>query len=143
MALRVLFDTNVILDVLLRREPWRSDSRTAWNAHVDGLAEAYVAAISFTNLFFVLRRLTGTENARLAVRACLSTFPVVAVDREVLLIADALHGVDFEDNVQIACARILHLDAIVTRDAAGFEGTSITVLMPAELLEQLPRRNQE
>jgi hypothetical protein len=48
-----------------------------------------------------------------------------------------LPGNDFEDNVQIACAVIAGLDAIVTRDPKGFAGSPVLVLTPAELLARL------
>lgn len=143
MASRILFDTNVLLDVLLRREPWVEQSSKAWNAHTAGLVEGYVTAVGFTNLFYVLRKLAGVDRARQAVRGCLATFQVASVDRDVLLAADSLPGADFEDNVQIACAQVLGLDAIVSRDTSGFSEAPILILTPAELLDNMPRRNQE
>lgn len=142
MVSRILFDTNVLLDVLLRREPWLEASSRAWDAHASGLVEGYVAAVSFTDLFYVLSKLSGRDSARKAIRACLATFAVAAVDREVLLIADALPGEDFEDNVQAACAQALGLDAIVSRDTSGFSAAMVPVLTPAELLDNIPRSNQ-
>ena len=51
--------------------------------------------------------------------------------------ADALPGSDFEDNLQIACARLAGVDAIVTRDAAGFRSTGIPALTPAEVVARI------
>lgn len=142
MASRILFDTNVLLDGLLRREPWLEASSRAWDAHTSGLIEGFVAAVSFTDLFYVLSKLSGRDNARKAVRACLATFSVAAVDREVLLLADAQPGEDLEDNVQAACALALGLDASVSRDTSGFSEATVPVLSPVQLLENLPRSNQ-
>jgi hypothetical protein len=65
---------------------------------------------------------------------------VVAVNHQVLRDADALPGNDFEDNVCISCAVSAGMQAIVTRDPAGFIHSSIPVLTPAQLLAQLAQQ---
>jgi hypothetical protein len=68
----------------------------------------------------------------------LSAFEISTVDRQTLEQATALPGNDFEDNVQIACALIDGLDAIVTRNPGDFAAATIPVLTAAELLLQIP-----
>lgn len=77
------------------------------------------------------------DAARGAVRLCLDTFAICAVDRLSLEQAIYLPGGDFEDNLQVVCATLAGLDAIITRDKDGFQGSTITVLTPTELLAQL------
>ena len=77
------------------------------------------------------------ETARAAVCICLEAFEVCAVDLQALEHAEALPGSDFEDNLQIACASLAGLDAILTRDKDGFRAAAMPVLTPAELLAQL------
>ena len=71
------------------------------------------------------------------VRTCLEGFEICTVDRQALEQAEALPGNDFEDNLQIACANITGIDAIVTRDKDGFNSATVPVWTPAELLTQL------
>jgi predicted nucleic acid-binding protein len=78
----------------------------------------------------------GVEEAFKAVRLCLETFEICTVDRKALEFAEQLPGNDFEDNLQIACAVIAGLDAIVTRDASGYKGSSVPVLTPTQALSQ-------
>jgi hypothetical protein len=75
------------------------------------------------------------------VRRCLQTFEIIPVGRPELERADSLPGSDFEDNLQMACAALAKLDAIVTRDPSGFAGSPIPVLSPAELLAQVPQQH--
>jgi hypothetical protein len=75
--------------------------------------------------------------ARQAVRICLEAFEICAVDHQALEQAQALPGSDFENNLQIACASLAGLDAIVTRDSKGFKTAAMPVLTPAELLTRL------
>jgi hypothetical protein len=94
-------------------------------------------ATSLTNLFYITRRILGGDEARRAVRTCLQCFAILAVDGSLLQQADALPGTDFEDNLQLAAAAAVPLDAIVTRDPSGFAGSPVTVLTPADLIARL------
>jgi hypothetical protein len=71
------------------------------------------------------------------VRICLKAFEILAVDAQTVAAADALPGADFEDNLQMAAAVQANVDAIVTRDPAGFAMSPVPVLSPADLLKQL------
>mgnify|MGYP001048164763 CR=1 FL=1 len=135
--MRILFDTNVLLDVLLKREPWVTQSSSAWQASDEGKIIGHVTACVIPDIFYIARRLTTVETARTAVRICLEAFEVCPVDLQALEQAEALSGSDFEDNLQIACATQAGLDAILTRDKRGFQAAPMPVLTPAELLEQL------
>jgi predicted nucleic acid-binding protein len=135
--MRVLLDTNVLLDVLLKRDPWVTESSAVWQAHDEGQIIGHVMACAIADIFYIARRLTALETARTAVDICLEAFEICAVDHQALKQARALPGSDFEDNLQIACASLAGLDAIVTRDEKGFKVAAIPVLTPAELLTRL------
>ena len=135
--MNVLIDLNVVLDVILQRQPWLGQSQAIWDANCQGRIRGHLVATSLTNLFYIARRLVGRDDARLAVRTCLQSFLILPVDEVVLQHADALPGTDFEDNVQLAAAVSSHLDAIVTRDPQGFTGSPVPVLTPTDLLAQL------
>lgn len=136
--MNVLLDTNIVLDVLLNRHPWVTEASAIWAACDQGRLNGYVSASTITDIFYIARRASGLPTAHTAVRICLETFDVCAVSRQTLEQALALAGHDFEDNVQIACALLDGLDALVSRDKAGFAEASLPVLMPADLLSQLP-----
>ena len=135
--MRILLDTNVVLDVLLRREPWVSEASAIWKANDDGRMVAYLMASALTDIFYIARRLVGLEAARAAVQTCLEAFEFCPVDRHTLERAHLLSGTDFEDNLQMVCAEIAQLDAIVTRDPGDFKNSTITALTPANVLARL------
>ncbi len=133
----VLLDTNVVLDVLFDRAPWAAESRAIWQAVDDGQILAYLAATTFTNIFYVGRRISGLQSAHKAVQTCLEAFEVCTIDRPTLERASKLSAGDFEDNVQIACAEAYGVDAIITRDTRGFSNSPIPVLTPTEALTKI------
>lgn len=71
-------------------------------------------------------------------QVCLATLDIVPTDQATLLAAQALAGSDFEDDLQIASAAQVGVDAIVTRDPRGFSTSQIPVLTPADVVASLP-----
>lgn len=130
--LRVLVDTSVVLDLMLRREPWLTAAQPLLDAQAEGRVVGFVPASALTDIFYISRRLVGLDRAFEAVDRCLEDFTILPVDRAVLEAARRLPGSDFEDNVQIACAQHAGLDLIVTRDPAGFHDAPMPAVEPAE-----------
>jgi predicted nucleic acid-binding protein len=135
--MRVLLDTNILLDVLLKRDPWVELSSAVWQASDEGRIVGYVTACTIPDIFYIARRLTTLETARGAIQICLEAFDVCPVGLQILKQAARLPGTDFEDNIQIACADFLGLDALVTRNKADFEVALLPVMTPKELLVKI------
>lgn len=135
--MRVLLDTNVVLDVLLRRGEWLADAEAVWQATAEGRLTACITASSLTDIYYISRRLASVSSARQVVRRCLDCLELLPVDGEMLEQAYALETADFEDALQIAAAMRGRLDAIVTRDPSGFTESPVSVLLPGELATRL------
>jgi predicted nucleic acid-binding protein len=135
---RVLIDTNILLDYLLDREPFLQDAEALFNVIDSGQVVGYVTATTLTDIFYIARRQTRSiELARQAVSTTLAVMVICSVNRGILEAAFASGLADFEDAVQISCAVAQSLDAIVTRDLQGFSNSAIPVLSVRQLLEQL------
>ena len=129
---RVLFDVNVILDVLLDRKPFADASSEAWAAVERGDAAGLLSAHAVTTLHYLNAKSVGNRQAVATTEALLSVFDVAAVDDQVLRSAVALQWKDFEDAVTAAGARRAKCDAIITRNPRDFKGAAVTVLTPEE-----------
>lgn len=135
--MRVLLDTNVILDAMLQRPPWSQDADAILLAAAKGQLICAATTLSLATSFYLGRKVIGKVAARSAIRSYLTSFEILTVDRQSLLDADRSPGTDFEDNIQIAAAVAASLDAIVTRNVADFAHAPIPVWEPAELLRRL------
>ncbi len=136
--MRVLVDTNIVLDALLAREPFVEDARASLEATRSQQIQGYVAATTLTNIFYIVRRQTrNVERAREAVSMTLTLMEVCPVNRDILDAAFSSNLRDFEDAVQLACAMASRLDAIITRNAQDFAGATLPILSTSELLESL------
>ncbi|UIE38085.1 type II toxin-antitoxin system VapC family toxin [Leptodesmis sichuanensis] len=131
--MRVLIDTNVVLDFLQEREPFVENAARLFERIDAGEIEGFIAATTITNIYYIVRRAAGRAVAQDAVTQVLSDLTICTVDLEVLEQALALDFEDFEDAVQYACAVVYSVDAIVTRDATGFTNSEVPVVLPEEI----------
>lgn len=129
---RVLFDVNVVLDVLLDRKPFAEPSSAVWEAVERGEAEGLLSAHGVTTLHYLNAKAVGVRMATETTEALLTVFQVAPVDEAVLRAALALEWPDFEDAVTAAGARRARCDAVVTRNPKDFKGAAVRVLTPAE-----------
>ena len=133
--MRILFDTNVVLDVLLDRKP-HSESAAALLTHVERRRiEVLLAATTVTTIHYVAAKAVGASRARKLLQGLLSLFEVAPVDGKVLAAAMSLGLPDLEDAVLHEAARHAGATAIVTRDPRGFARSKLPVHAPRELLD--------
>jgi len=139
--LRVLCDTNVVLDVLLNRRPYALPASRLM-VHVEHRrVEGFLGATTLTTIHYLATKAVGGVRARKHVGTLLSLFDVAPVNRTVLSDALSLNFRDYEDAVLHEAARHAGVTGIVTRDPDGFEKAKLTIYDPAELLrivEALP-----
>lgn len=135
--MRLLIDLNVVLDVLLEREPHVDAASALWAAIESQRAEGLLASHAVTTLFYLVQKAKTRQAARHMVERILTVFGVAPVDQAVLRQAIALACPDFEDAVCAAAAHAAECDAVVTRDVKGFRGAPIRVLDPKTALAAL------
>lgn len=134
---RILVDLNVLLDVLLDRNPHVVESSALWRAVEEERVEGLVAAHGFTTVFYLVAKRFGRGEARRVVGDLLTVFGVAGEDEEVVRRATLLDLDDFEDAVGVAAAEAAGCDAIVTRDLADFAASPLPVFEPGLALALL------
>jgi len=132
--MKVLFDTNVVLDVLLERQPYVEVAARLFALVDNGKLEGMVGATTLTTIYYLARKSLGVRKAREVILGLLDLFDVAPVDGNVLLSACGLDFTDYEDAVLHEAAIAAGAVAIVTRNQTDFVRASIPVLGPTELL---------
>jgi len=135
--LRVLFDLNVILDVLTRREPFYADSAKVWEKVETGNVDGMLATHSITTLFYLLSKHKTHQESSNIIQSLLQVFEVAAVDEGVILQALALAWQDFEDAVQAVAAARAGAIYIITRNIQDYKDSPIPACSPADFLTYL------
>lgn len=136
MVNRILVDTNVLLDYLLIREPFYEDAEKIVHACVEGTIKGCIAAHSISNMFFILRKDYNTKDRREVLSSLCAIFDVEGIDRAKLL--SALQNEDFsdfEDCLQMECAKAYNAEYIVTRNLSDYKTSEIQAILPRDYLE--------
>ena len=132
--MKVLFDTNVVLDHLLGREPFVSNAEQLLNLVDTGRIDGIICSTTATTIHYLASKAVGAPAAMEYLRQLLSIFDVATVDRDVLKGALDLGFSDFEDAVLHEAACKAGAVAIVTRNGRDFTRSALPVFDPAELL---------
>ncbi|PSB25176.1 PIN domain-containing protein [Stenomitos frigidus] len=134
---RVLFDSDVLLDVFLQRQPHFTASAIAIDTVGQGKIEGYVAGHAVTNLFYLLRRQLERDQSRDILATLLLKMHVAAVTDAVIREALASSFTDFEDAVAHAAAKSIGVEIIVTRNIKDFRSGTIPAVLPEVFLATL------
>ena len=132
--MKIFLDTNILLDVLLDRKPFCDSSSCIWRLAEGGRLEAFSSAISFNNVFYIVRKYAGKEAAQRTVEVMNVNFSVFPLTQDIIGRAIAAKLPDFEDSIQFFSAVSCGAKYIVTRNARDFPQDSIPVLSPAAFL---------
>lgn len=134
---RVLFDSDVLLDILAQRQPFVEASAKALNTVTKGQIQGYVAGHAVTNIFYILRRQIGSEAAQKLISKLLQHIQVASVTDRVIRAALQSSITDFEDAVTSEAAKVMGLDIIITRNVSDFVNSSIPAMLPDNFLANL------
>jgi predicted nucleic acid-binding protein len=135
--MRVLLDSDVVLDFLLERAPFSEVAGELFELIAQGACSGYVSGITPINVFYLMRKAKGIDKARQATSDLLIAVRVCPITQIVLEAAFALSFTDYEDAVQHASATAAGLDAIVTRNLEDYKNASLPVYSPVDFLNQL------
>lgn len=135
--MNVLFDTNVVLDALLDREPWVDAAVALFDRVESGDMVGHLGATTVTTVRYIASRNVSAGAAEEMMRDLLRLFEVAPVNRAVLEGALGLGFADFEDAVLHEAGRLVGAGAITTRDPAGFLKASLRVYAPDALVAAL------
>jgi len=133
--MNILFDTNIVLDVLLDRKPFSAPASIIFSWVEAGEFIGFLAATTVTTIFYLATKVVGKKQAEEEISKLLSIFAIAPVNRVVLEAAINSKFTDFKDAVLYEATRHASVQAIVTRDAAGFKYAKIPVYSPEELIK--------
>ncbi|MFN6393646.1 MAG: PIN domain-containing protein [Aphanizomenon sp.] len=128
MIKKVLLDDDILLDILLERDPFVEDSSKIWELIEAKQVEGYVTVTTLNKIFDVGRDNGGFEIAWEAISEIRSVMEVCIIDDRILEIAHSYHLKDFEQSIQLACAKFFKLDYILTRKVGYIKSSLPTSL---------------
>lgn len=142
MELNLLIDTNVVMDVFLKREPFFDMSNRVIDLPIEHNVKEFVSATTVTDIYYLTyKALKNHQVVRDLFNDLFEFVEVVAVTDKDIHAAFALNWKDFEDSVQYAVAKTNHFDGIVTRNMQGFDADDeVKIFTPEELCEYIAEK---
>ncbi len=135
--MKILIDTNVLLDVLTNRTPYVDASAKILKLCEIGKIEGYVSALSIPNIVYIMRKELDAERVKEVIGQISLLLGIADLKKDDLKKAAALGFGDFEDALQSVAAKRIRADYIVTRNIKDFNGSKVTAIKPEELLERI------
>jgi len=135
--MNVLIDTNIAIDVLIKREPFFENSRLVFLAAEQKFINGFISASAITDIYYVIKKFykDKTTAKNLLKSHLMKAVDIAAVDGEVIAKALSLDWGDFEDCVQYNVGESISADYIVTRNPKDFEPGKINIVTPDEFLD--------
>ncbi|MBN2875801.1 MAG: PIN domain-containing protein [Spirochaetales bacterium] len=134
MIKKIFIDSDVILDVATGRIPFVDSSNEALSIIESGLAFGVISSNSVTNIYYVLRKLSSSDKAKIFINTIIKYLSIIPVDHDNIVKALASQFIDFEDGVQNYCAASNQCDIIVTRNIDDYKMSELKVLLPQEFV---------
>ena len=132
---KIFVDSDVILDLLAKREPFYPYAAQLFSLVDKGKIKAHVSAIIITNLHYVLRKMTNKEQAIKSLQKLKLLLKILPVDEKIIDLALASDFKDFEDSIQYYVAKENEIDFLLTRNKKDYKTADITILTPEEYLK--------
>ena len=134
--MKILIDTNVIIDYLADRIPFADHAEQVLTLCQSSGVTGLVTANAITDIYYVVHKVVGREKTLEAIRTLCSTLDITDVGRADILNALELELSDFEDALTAQCAKRVKAEYIVTRDISDYSNSPVPAIEPAAFLEQ-------
>ena len=138
--MKVLIDTNVILDWIMVREPNAGNAKEILKECLFGSIEGYVSSHSLTDIFYILRKDYSVEKRKKLLQLLCEGLCVIPEDKEIII--ETLgheEWKDFEDGLQMQCAKSEGLEYIVTQNLKDFQTSEVEAVDEEKFCEILKK----
>ncbi len=131
----VLFDTNIILDIALKRNPYFEDALRLFELIDKKIIVGNITASTISDIYYISKKEKGHHETLNFIINLIEVVEIIGIDKEVILDAIESEMKDFEDAIQVSAAKFHKIKTIITRNKSDFHDHSLEILTPSEFLE--------
>jgi predicted nucleic acid-binding protein len=135
MSKKVFVDTDIVIDLLTKREPFYQSVAKVFSLAADKKIDLYISPVLISNLFYILRKVLGREEAINAIRKLRVLVRVVTIDEEIVDLVLSSKFKDIEDGFQYYGALQDKIGILLTRNTKDFVGKEIVIMNCEEFIE--------
>ncbi len=134
--MKILLDTNVVLDVLLERQPYYFASSEIFILSSKNNIQLFITSTIVTDIYYILSKVLSKKKAKDFLTNLLDIVDICGVEKRTILEAMKSDFKDLEDAVQHFAAKLESIDIILTRNKKDFKLSEIKVLTPSEFIKE-------
>jgi len=131
---KLFIDADVILDLLLDRQPFSSSSLKLFTLIEEKEVTAYTSPVVLANIYYISAKLVDKKSALQHIRKLLALLRITAIDEKIMLLSANSAFKDFEDAIQYFSAKNEAIDFLITRNKLDYKVADINVCTPDEYL---------
>jgi len=135
--MKILIDTNVILDIILERKPFVEHAVLLFKTASKRQFSLFISATTVTDIYYITRKEKGRDIALGFIKDLLRFINIASVNKRVILQSLESDMPDFEDAIQTFSAQQEGIEIIVTRNEADFEHSGLSIYNPESFLKSL------
>jgi predicted nucleic acid-binding protein len=135
--MRLLLDTNIILDIALNREPHYKDSANVFKKIDNESIFGFITATTVTDIYYIAKKQKGHDEAIEFIANLIQIIDVIGVDREIIINSLTSQFLDFEDAIQSIASSLNNIDFIITRNITDFSNSDIKAISPSDFLRNI------
>ena len=135
--MKVLIDTNVVLDVLCKREGFYEDAARIMKYCEVNKITGVISALTIPNIVYIMRKELDAQKTRDVIEKLQLVFTIADLKSDDIKKALSMNFKDFEDALKSECASRIKADYIITRNIRDFINSKVTAIKPTELLERI------
>lgn len=133
----ILLDTDICLDSIAGRDPWDVDANRIFHSSVEGVTNIFVSGLSFSNLFYLLRKVHGAKKTVHKLSAMRQLVSISLIDESIVNSAFESGWIDFEDALQYSSALKAGCQFIISRNISNYRNSDeLQVLLPSEFVSK-------
>jgi predicted nucleic acid-binding protein len=137
--MRLLIDTNIILDIALKREPFYKDSASVFKKIDNKNVFGFVTATTITDIYYIAKKDKGHLIAIEFISNLIQFIDLIGIDKEIILEALTTKFADFEDSIQSVASIYNGIDLIITRNTKDFTDSKVKAFTPIEFLNLIKK----
>ena len=134
---KIFLDSDVLLDLLLDREPFMDDIADIIEASILSKTKLCISPISITNINYIIAKLENQRKADIQTKKILKIVDIENVGQKVIDKAANSNFKDFEDSVQNYCAEESGHEIIITRNTKDYKESNLSIMTPREYLAKI------
>ncbi len=134
--IKILFDTNIILDIALKRQPYFTETYKLFELIDKEKIIGSITASTITDIYYISKREKGHLESINFIKNLIEVVDVIGIDKEIIISALGSEMNDFEDAIQSFAAEANDLEIIITRNKKDFVNSELQILTPKEFLNR-------